>query len=536
MIASTRAAQILIGFGVINVVLYAGLQPLWEGFDESYHYGYVQELSRHGRLPVLGRTCLSEEIWQSMGAIPVSYRVKENVRRGVSYEEYWRLTADERRAMRDRLQGIDRGLGGQASHSPNYESHHAPLAYLLLSPLDWALSRVVLSTRILVLRIFCGLVSVLLTALAAIRLERLLALAGPWRLTAPFLIFSSQMFYATTAHISNDWLAVPLLTMLLAQCAAVHIQPNLRNVALLGAALAAALLTKAYFLAMAPLVVAVVLWGTAKGRITGRDALVFAALASAAVPWYVRNLALYRNLSGMQETLGGTPFGKLAASALRLPWLKSWWSEAHMSLWTGNSSLTTFQQGTITAMLVMVLAAASLCVRAYLRRKPGGAEVVTLAGLLSFLSALAYSANLTFCYTKGVGIAPSPTYAEALWPPLLIWLMLGLPRAGRIGNGVRIAMIWLWTYVIAATYVAKLVPFYAGLTKDRARFAEIPAWWAKLITGSSGLDTAALLPASVIVLLTVAVTLLAIVLATWLSAGYPNAPRNGLGYHKLNTP
>ena len=41
--------------GALNAILYAGLLPLWDGFDEPFHYGYVQYLRTHGSLPVLGR-------------------------------------------------------------------------------------------------------------------------------------------------------------------------------------------------------------------------------------------------------------------------------------------------------------------------------------------------------------------------------------------------------------------------------------------------------------------------------------------------
>ena len=508
----------LLAFGLVNAVLYAGLQPLWEGFDESFHYGYVQELSRQHRSPVLGRTCLSLEIWQSMGLVPVGHTVRLNVQRGIAIADYWRLTGEERGSLRRELERIDPREGGQPSHTPNYEAQQAPLAYVPLALLDAAGWRMPLLVRVLGLRLWCAVLAAILTALATLRLTRLLGLPEAFRLSTLFLVFSSQMFYATTAHVSNDWLAMPLFTFLLAQCVAVHLRPTGRRLVWLGLAWGAALLAKAYFLALAPLVLGVVLAGVLGRRVPRRQALGFLALSlGIAALWYLRNLVVYGELSGMQETVGGTPLAGLVAAALRLPWLKSLWTTAHMSLWTGNSSLTAFHSGTVTTMILALLAAAGLYLGDAIRRRPGAAEVVVSAGLLSFAAALAYDSVLTFWYTHGLGFGPSPSYVQLLSPPLLALLLLGLSRTGWAGRAVHLAILWLWAYAIAATYVAKLVPFYAGLTADRARLADLPGWYARLIAGGGGLDTTALLPTAVLLTLTGAVVAGAVGWAAWLS-------------------
>ncbi len=66
-------------------------------------------------------------------------------------------------------------------------------------------------------------------------------------------------------------------------------------------ALAAGLLTKAYFLPMIPFVVALVIV-----RRGVRDALLCTVIAMVpAVPLYVRNVLLYHDLGGQQENMGG---------------------------------------------------------------------------------------------------------------------------------------------------------------------------------------------------------------------------------------
>src|SRR5579883_199112 len=190
------ATWVLLGYGLLNAALYAGLLPLWEGWDEPFHYGCVQEISRHGRLPVLDRAYLSQEIWNSLDSVPVAEGVKKNIRKGVTFGDYYRWPAEERLALRSRLQGVDPQLGFRQSFSRNYEAQQSPLAYLLLAPLDAAWSRAPLLQRVLGLRLACGFGAVLLTAWGVLRLAGLLGLPPIYGHAALFVVFSSQMFYA----------------------------------------------------------------------------------------------------------------------------------------------------------------------------------------------------------------------------------------------------------------------------------------------------------------------------------------------------
>ena len=49
-------------FAITNAVLYSCLLPLWEGFDEPAHYGYVAYLDIHHRFPIVNRTAVSNEM------------------------------------------------------------------------------------------------------------------------------------------------------------------------------------------------------------------------------------------------------------------------------------------------------------------------------------------------------------------------------------------------------------------------------------------------------------------------------------------
>lgn len=509
----------LLVYGALNATLYVGLLPLWDGFDEPFHYGYVQYLRAHGSLPVLGRTVLSGEIVQSLDLVPASYAVQLNLRRGVTFDTYFALPQARRTELRRELEQIDARTAFAPSQSPNYEAHQAPLAYLLLAPFDAVWSHAPLTVRVLRLRLIGAQLSVLLLWLATFRLARRMGLPESIPLCVMFLVFSSQMFYATICHVANDWLAVPLLTLLLGEAISLYLQPKAATSIRLALWLAAGLLTKAYFLSAVPLVFALVALCSLRRKLPWRHAAACMVLSlGIAAPWYARNLFLYRNLTGMQETAGGAPFAQLAGVAAHIPWLRAALFTARTSLWTGNNSLFLFSSKTVSLMLGLLLAAACLYGVHAVRHRLPCSERPLLAGVLCFAAGLIYSTVLTSWSTHGAGISPAPWYVQPLLAPGLCLLFIGLLELERPGSLFRLAILWVWTYVIAATYVAKLIPFYAGFTSSQARLADLPGWWGRLFAGSYGsLGTAALLPPAALLLMTAAVVIAAVALAAALS-------------------
>ncbi len=513
-----RAA--LLVYGLLNAALYAGLLPLWEGWDEPFHYGCVQEVSRQGRLPMLGRAVISQEIWDSLDDVPVAEGVRKNIRKGITFGAYFRLSAPEQLELHRRLEGLDPRMGSEASQSGNYEAQQPPLAYVLVAPLDALWASAPLPTRIWRLRLACAFAAVLLTAVGILRLAKLLLLPPEWAHAGLFVVFSSQMFYAATAHITNDWLAVPLFTLLMAQTVALYLSPRLASAAWLGAILGVALVTKAYFLPAAPVVFAVAAVCVRRGKLRWQHAALAAVLPLAiAAPWYGGNV-LHGNLSGMQETASGAPAGELARAALRLPWLATLWSTAHSALWTGNNSYMAFSGITLTLMLALLFAACAIYIWRGVQSGFPASERIVAAGILFEVLGLAYATVVFYWASRGAASTPSPWYWQALWPSGICLLTLGCCRGARLGRWLGLATVWVWTYAIAATYLAKLIPFYAGLSDGRTRLADLPRWYGALFTGSAGaLGAVALLPSGLLLALAGLVVLSAVALAVFVSAG-----------------
>jgi len=494
----TLRAGLLLAYGALNAALYAGLLPLWDGFDEPFHYSYVEQLSRGGGLPVQGRATLSREVWDSLALAPGSYLVKRNIGQVIAFDEYFSRTPAERAELRARLIALDPRTGSARSDMPNYEAHQPPLAYAVLAVFDRLWSNAPLLVRVLRLRLFCGILSAIAMALLTLRIAARLGLTGRWAEVAAFLVLSSQMFYAATAHVGNDWLAIPL-------AAALVLAALTPGAALaFGVILAAGLLTKAYFLAVLPF--------AAYQVFRARRPLALLPLA-AAVPWYARNLRLYHDLSGMQETAGhGIPFGAILRALPHFPWLRSLGATLTHALWSGNNSDTTFNALTIYLMAALLAASGFLWLRH--RRRTDAPAVAFLA---SFAAGLLYSTLLSYTVTAGVQISPSPWYVQPLFAPILCLCVAGLARSGRAGVALRIATVVVWTYVISATWLVKLVPLYSGYS-GRTSIANLWRWYR---AAAPDIAQIALMPAAALWTLIA----LAVAAALALAAMLVNSPK-----------
>ena len=495
---------LLLVYGLLNAALYSSLLPLWEGFDEEFHYGYVQYLGAHHRFPVLGPTALSLEINRTIGVLPMSYIMIRNVRlQGVrTFDEYFALPGATRHALYAEAQSIptDLRLSESAQYYTNYEVHHAPLAYLLMAVPDSLLSSVPLPRRVWIVRLLASSACVWLMFRGMLALGKEAGLEGAFTAVVVFLTFSCQMFWATVAHIANDWLAVPMAVWLI-------VWALRRNAIWFAVILGLGLLSKAYFLVFVPLyVLAALLW------YPKRDWLALLAIpAVLAGPWYIRNLMLYGNLSArVEESNGVTTVGALQ-SLVSIPWLKSIPFMARGAFWMGNSSFTDFSIRTMNTLLLLLAAGLVL----YMMRGPRRREVILWAPLVLFCGAMIYVTGSSYSFTKGAATAASPWYLQAVMTPLLCLAMLGCQRSGRAGRSLATASVVLWGYILAATYVAKLFPLYGGFGGGRSTLRDIAHWYlADWPRTSDILNTTALAPAALLV------ALLVVLLAALVASAY----------------
>jgi hypothetical protein len=466
-------------FGLVNAVLYCLLLPLWEGFDEPFHYGYVQTLAVRRELPALGKTPVSEEILRSLELAPASHVVRRNLPFVTTFGEFAALPEPARRQRREDLRNLPVGWREVEAQGPlNYEAQQAPLAYLPLAAVDHLWRQDPLLARVLKVRLTGALAACLLQFWLTLALARELGLSAAMRCVALFLIFSCQMFYAATARVANDWLAIPLTTLVVIAALKFFRTPGWRAGALLGSAVAAGLLTKAYFLPWALFAGSLVVWLVLTGRATlvaaGAVAIPVAGLAG---PWYLRNLLLYGSVSGMQQSVAGIGPAQAFRAALDLPWPQALLASARGAVWTGNSSFTSFSSTTVGATLGLALAGAGAWWWTSRKAPDRRAEWLVAMGCLCFFAAMLYANALFYAFTKGGIYTATPWYAQTLAAPLACLVSLGFVRAGVAGRLIGSGLCLVSAYLIGATYVVKLIPMYGGYGEGSMKAARLLRWY-----------------------------------------------------------
>jgi len=475
----------LLFLGLLNGTLYSLLTPLWEGFDEPYHYGVVQQLSRGHRLPQFGRDGLSPEVARSLELVPAAPAVAANHgERLLTFSEWFALTNAERENRLEQLRSLDRSLAVGPEEGRNYESQQAPLAYLLFAPFDLALSGLALPQRIAILRLCAVAICLGILAWSTLRAARSVSLDDNRTAWILFCLFQAQMLYAASAHIANDGLAIALGSALIAGVAEYRRAPTARGAALTGLATALLLLTKAYGLAFLP----ALLW------IFHRRMLAFAVpVVLAAGPWYIRNLLLYGTLSG-----AFTFSGAQTVPPSTMPWIDTFIRLARFFLFTGNNHFLSFNQLTIS--IGLLLFALGVAWSLWNRRDTISLDLVLL--IASFKLAWVYSLYQAFLYAGGQAVPLSPWYGQILLASALLLIARGAPR------WLLAMLAAFFTYLMAATWWLKLIPLYAGYTGARAMLPALARWYKDV--DWSVLSQTALAPAPLLLTLAALSTLLAV--------------------------
>jgi hypothetical protein len=323
--------------------------------------------------------------------------------------------------------------------------------------------------RVLALRLACGVCGALLLFFGAIALCRVLEVPEPFAAAALLAIFSTEMFYATVAHVANDWLAIGVSAFFLAALAKFVRAPDRRSALAMAAWLSVGLLTKAYFLVFA-------LFAAGIAAFRSRRILPAAALvALVAGPWYARNFALYRNLVGTQEAYDGIGIKQALAAARHIDWLATGGYLARASLWTGNNSFNSYSRTTLDIALALLTLGGGLWLAH--RRAIRPAEWSISGAIALFLAALAYANCTVVADRPGQAVAgPSPWYAQVLLAPVAALVFLGLARSKRAGRAVAQTIVTLWAWVMLATWALKLFPMYSGGGSSAIRLREAWNW------------------------------------------------------------
>ncbi|MBS1855465.1 MAG: glycosyltransferase family 39 protein [Acidobacteria bacterium] len=472
---------------VVRGVYYCAQMPLWEGLDEWAHFAAVEWFAGHGRMPA--RTLLvSDAVVRTLELAPLPWSNNGWVAGAVNHDDFWRLPPEERARRRAELAHVTAWYRRPPELPPSiqrqYEGQQPPLYYAVMAlpyrlTRGWPLERQVLLLRLL---------SVLLASAAiplAWSMARRVAAARAAALAAAGFVAASPAVAIQMAHVGNDALAFPLMT--LALWAVVRAKPRW---VLGGAALGAALLAKGYALVLAAVFLLMAL----------RDRRMWGALAIAAVLagwWYGGTLASTGTLAGDQMAVASRSGAatKLAAIA-RVNWPRVADSAAMTHIWIGGWSFLQVRSWMYRVWEALALLA--VVGLALLGRRADPRLVA--AQVLFVLATCFFSLNAFVATGMSAGVG---WYALSMAAVEAILLASGL--TGLVG--VRRGPIAMTRCVLLAvafdlyTVLFVLAPYYGGLIRHRANgsleayhwsgLPPLPATWPLYLLANAALVWAA---------------------------------------------
>jgi hypothetical protein len=143
IVSALLLAALLIGLAQI------ALLPPWEGFDETAHFSYIQQIADTGRWPQRGDR-LSEDAEASARKTPAG----SLLRPWGSYAAFKTASPDMLDEIRREIHGTpDTQRNWRPGQGLNWQDQHPPLYYTLLTPIHWATKHWSLASELLALRL-----------------------------------------------------------------------------------------------------------------------------------------------------------------------------------------------------------------------------------------------------------------------------------------------------------------------------------------------------------------------------------------------
>ncbi len=459
-------------------------QPIWEGFDEWAHFAYIQHIGDHGRVP--SRTdCVSPIVERSLQLVPLSESASAVGPGTVTHDSFWRLAPAERLRRQEELRKLPFSAARvkPALGARQYEAQHPPLYYVVLAPAyllcrSWPLPAQVYLLRVLSMAIASAALFFAFSIAAYLLRRRSLALL------VPVLLACSPGLFLYVCRIGNDSLAIVLVAAVI--LAALRVRRHPDSIAAwmkLGLLTGAAALTKAYALALLPLLPLLAGFGIASARRKWKRTLAgfgFACVVAVTVAgwWYWRTWTTTGTLSGEQLAVAASRFSmadKLSAAS-EIDWRRVVDAAAFTHIWTGGWSFLVARSWMyrvfelIGAVSMIGLGFHALRIVRRSRRNLAQDLAIPVLACAASAAAVAYHSLIIFLeknISTGIG-----WYLYGAIVPEAVLIVLGLGALfGRKGAP------WVLVFVSAAaasldlyTVHLKLMPYHAGMIPPDAAF------------------------------------------------------------------
>lgn len=450
-----RPIWIIWACGLVRLLFYASVLPLWEGVDEWSHFAVVRAVALQGQLLPAGVT-MPRDIEASLNLAPVPWEYRRLPAPSLTEDLYWQLPAEARRERETSFRAIPAAWALEPASSgwPGYETQQPPLYYWLTAPLVRLMRGRGLADQVMAVRWFGVLIASLAIPLVYLIGKQVFGSSAAGYCCAAVLAVMPGFAY-TAAHVGNDGLAVVLFTAL--------IWLGLREERpwLLGIVLGLGLLTKAYFLTA----ILALGWLLVIKRRDPRAALIAGGCAlPIAGWWYVRNILTTGTLAGLTESVMIRPGGAFAVlrAAPSIHWIAAIDSVLFPHLYSGGWSWLALRSW-MYHLLYAVIALAVVGLFRVLRRP----EIQwLLAVYLAFWLGLLYHIALLFV-TRGVATSMG-WYLYAVAGAEIVLCVAGL-RALVPGMQKWVAPGGVVLFAAMDLYAmhAMAIPYYAGIIRHK---------------------------------------------------------------------
>ena len=474
---------------------YCCLLPVWEGYDEPFHFAALDNVAGGKGMPH-AETPITLEVQDSLHLLPLPWELQfQQVPQPLMvHDDFWRLSPNEQARRLNSIRQIPWQEGNQPATEPilNYESQQAPLYYWLFGVPLRAIAAIPLLSRFFVMRLLGLLFSSLLVPIAywiGKRVFRDTCLA----LGVVALLVLLPELMINLSRVSNETLAVVLYSLLLLFCLRIVDKPeSWPNWTLAGLYLGLGLLTKAYFLTTVP-AMAVVLAsalsssrkhadGKRYGIVLLRAAFTLLLPLLIAGRYYLHVHQATGSWSGQGDdvAMGHIPVSAKLAAITHVNWKSGVLSVLISHIWFGGWSFLRVPTGIyVLAFLLVALAFLGVLVRFWRASDPifERRRVLVLAAFYAtFWAGVGYHVLVTFL-NQGIS-ASTGWYLYAAVGAELVLMAWGLqaffsPRLVFGMLAVVLAALDLYGTV------TMLMPYYAGFT-THARGRVPPAFWSTI--------------------------------------------------------
>ncbi|GJL77407.1 MAG: hypothetical protein NPINA01_03960 [Nitrospinaceae bacterium] len=469
--------NLLLGIG------YIALLPIWEGFDETAHFSYLQQVADTGTFPLDRNARISTDVEAYYVHAPVPQALSEGIplENRLTYRSFFsqpeKFLSDARELIHDSPENSRKYLPGRGN---NWQAQHPPLYYVFLSPVYLLTKSLSWAGQIFILRLssyilaWIGLVVTVCGCLGMARSQRSPEQVQLWYWAAlgtglwPVLF---PAWFSDMARMGNDSICCLLLSSIwFVSVRMVQEGLSIKYFFLLGLLLSLGCLTKAFFV---PITFSVLgFWMFREWKLQGSKGLwkairfsTYALIIMLVMGWwwYWNNYVQYGVILGSSELRVLKEAGGLW-KGLEFGYSFFQWVRGHVVLlvtvgWVGSWSFVKPPLILLFPIAFSLLWVMSFFLWALPRRKVHSAEWLPVWMAFLVLAGLSYHVLVRIALT-GEGRGTSGYYIHIL--------------AGPLATALGISLYAMWAKRIFKTvmqiFFGYAVLFSIGITWAQALF------------------------------------------------------------------